>query len=130
MKKIYSSALLLLLGAVALTSCKDDRDSNPTLVQPTEFRITGSNATAATIDLENTKEFTVSWTLPTYTNFGASVIPTYIVQVSPTGAFTKEFVDDAEDKSKRFMEWMPDDLKLDKIPWWAWVGGAIICLLP
>ena len=37
-------------------------------------------------------------------------------------------VDDAEDKSKRFMEWMPDDLKLDKIPWWAWVGGAIICL--
>ena len=99
MKKIYSSALLLLLGAVALTSCKDDRDSNPTLVQPTEFRITGSNATAATIDLENTKEFTVSWTLPTYTNFGASVIPTYIVQVSPTGAFTKEFVDDAEDNT-------------------------------
>ena len=38
--------------------------------------------------------------------------------------------EDAEDKSKRFMEWMPDDLKLDRIPWWAWVGGAIICLLP
>ncbi len=36
--------------------------------------------------------------------------------------------EDVEDKSKRFMEWMPDDLKLDKIPWWAWVGGAIICL--
>ena len=96
MKKIYSSALLLLLGAVVLTSCKDDRDSNPTLTQPTEFSITGSNATATTVDLEQTKEFTVSWTLPTYTNFGASVIPTYIVQVSSTGAFTKEFLDDAD----------------------------------
>ena len=70
MKKIYSLALLLLMGAVALTSCKDDRDSNPTLTQPTEFSITGSSATAATIDLEQTKEFTVSWTLPVYTNFG------------------------------------------------------------
>jgi hypothetical protein len=99
MKKIYSSALLLLFGAVVLTSCKDDRDSNPTLTQPTEFSITGSNATAATVDLEQTKEFTVSWTLPTYTNFGASVIPTYIVQVSPTGTFTKEFKDDAEDNT-------------------------------
>ena len=37
---------------------------------------------------------------------------------------------DVEDKSKKFMEWYPDDLKLDKIPWWAWVGGAIICLVP
>lgn len=99
MKKIYSLALLLLMGAVALTSCKDDRDSNPTLTQPTEFSITGSNATAATIDLETTKEFTVSWTLPTYTNFGASIIPTYIVQVSPMGTFTKEFVDGAEDNT-------------------------------
>ena len=39
-------------------------------------------------------------------------------------------VADEEDKSKKFLEWMPDDLKLDKIPWWAWVGGAIICLVP
>ena len=99
MKKIYSYAMLLLAGAFAFTSCSDDRDSNPTLTQPTEFSITGSNATAATIDLETSKEFTVSWTLPTYTNFGASVIPTYVVQVSPTGAFTKEFKDDAEDNT-------------------------------
>ena len=39
-------------------------------------------------------------------------------------------VSDAEDLSKRSMEWYTDDLKLDRIPWWAWVGGAIICLLP
>ena len=103
MKKIYSLALLLLLGAVVLTSCKDDRDSNPTLTQPTEFSITGSNATATTVDLEQTKEFTVSWTLPTYTNFGASVIPTYIVQVSSTGAFTKEFLDDADNTGADFI---------------------------
>jgi hypothetical protein len=37
---------------------------------------------------------------------------------------------EVEDKSKRFMEWYPDDLKLDKLPWWAWVGGAIICFIP
>ena len=99
MKKIYSYALLLLAGTFAFTSCSDDRDSNPTLVQPTEFSLTGSNATAATIDLENTKEFTVSWTLPSFTNFGASVIPTYIVQASPTGSFNKEYSDDAEDNT-------------------------------
>ncbi len=103
MKKIYSLALLLLMGAVALTSCKDDRDSNPTLTQPTEFSITGSSATAATIDLEQTKEFTVSWTLPTYTNFGASIIPTYIVQVSPSGVFSKEFVDGADNTGADFI---------------------------
>lgn len=91
--------MLLLAGAFALTSCSDDRDSNPTLVQPTAFTITGSNATASTVDLETTNEFTVSWTLPVYTDFGASVIPTYIVQVSPTGAFTQEFLDDADDNS-------------------------------
>lgn len=99
MKKIYSYALLLLAGTLAFTSCSDDRDSNPTLVQPTEFSLTGSNATAATIDLETTKEFTVSWTLPSFTNFGASVIPTYIVQASPTGSFNKEYSDDAEDNT-------------------------------
>ena len=91
--------MLLLAGAFAFTSCSDDRDSNPTLVQPTEFSLTGSNATAAVVDLETTKEFTMSWTLPKYTDFGASVIPTYIVQVSPSGAFTKEFVDGADDNT-------------------------------
>ncbi len=39
-------------------------------------------------------------------------------------------VDNVEDKSEKFLEWVPDELHLDKIPWWAWVGGAIICLLP
>jgi len=39
-------------------------------------------------------------------------------------------VENKEDKSKRFLEWIPDDLKVDKLPWWAWVGGAIICLVP
>ena len=39
-------------------------------------------------------------------------------------------IDEVEDKSKKFMEWYPDDLKLDKLPWWAWVGGAIICFIP
>lgn len=99
MKKIYSYAMLLLAGAFAFTSCSDDRDSNPTLVQPTEFSLTGSNATAAVVDLETTKEFTLSWTLPQFTDFGASVIPTYIVQVSSAGTFGKEFIDGADDNT-------------------------------
>jgi len=43
MRKIFSFALMLLGGAALLTSCSEDRDSNPTLIQPEKFVLNETN---------------------------------------------------------------------------------------
>lgn len=91
MKKIFAYAALLLAGAFVLTACSDDNESNPTLVQPTEFSLFKPAIGSAYVDLEKSQTVQLSWTIPTFTDFGAPVVPTYVVQVSPTGKFTKEF---------------------------------------
>lgn len=91
MRKIFSYAMLLLCGTLAFTACSDDNDSNPTLVQPTEFSMFQPSVGTATIDLEASKSFELSWTLPVFTNFGAPVVPNFIIQLSPTGSFTTAF---------------------------------------
>ena len=37
MNKILKSFLIIGLGLGIFTACDDDRDSNPTLISPTEF---------------------------------------------------------------------------------------------
>ena len=37
MKKIFPTVLLLLGSLCAFTACEDDRDDNPTLIQPNSF---------------------------------------------------------------------------------------------
>lgn len=91
MKKIYSYAMMLLAGTLAITACSDDNESNPTLVQPTEFQINSVSVPSALIDLQHSESFTMTWSLPTFTDYGAPVVPTYEVQVSPTGSYNKEF---------------------------------------
>lgn len=91
MKKIFSYAMLLLAGAFAFSACSDDNESNPTLVQPTEFSMFQPSVGSATIELQTSDAIELSWTLPVYTDFGAPIVPTFIVQVSPTGSFTQEF---------------------------------------
>ena len=99
MKKILSYAIVLLCGTLAFTACSDDNESNPTLVQPTEFSLFQPSVGSAAVDLEKSQSVELSWTLPTFTDFGAPVVPTYVVQVSPTGKFTKEFDRDAKDNT-------------------------------
>ena len=99
MKKIFSYAMLLLCGTLAFTACSDDNDSNPTLVQPTEFSLFQPSVGTAAVDLEKSQSVELSWSLPTFTDFGAPVVPTYIVQISPTGQFTKEYDRDAKDNT-------------------------------
>lgn len=99
MKKILSYAMLLLCGTLAFTACSDDNESNPTLVQPTEFSLFQPSVGSAAVDLEKSQSVVLSWTLPTFTDFGAPVVPTYVVQVSPTGKFTKEFDREVKDNA-------------------------------
>ena len=99
MKKIYSSALLLLMGVVALTSCKDDRDSNPVISQPSEFNLNAPATASGNVDLKESNTVQLTWSQPVFNNFNAPVIPTYTVQISPVGTFVKEYDDNADDNT-------------------------------
>ena len=100
MKTIFKPTILMAaLGLVMFTSCEDDNDSNPTLAQPTEFTL-NQPAINGTIDLEKSQTLALTWSQPTpYNDFNAPVVPTYTVQVSPTGSFNKAFDENAEDNS-------------------------------
>ncbi len=104
MKTIFKSTILLAaVGLSLFTSCKDDNESNPTLTQPTAFEIYLQPSFDGKVDLDLEKTETplvLSWSQPTpYNNFNAPVVPTYTIQVSPTGTFNQEFNANAEDNS-------------------------------
>ena len=99
MKTIFKSTLILAMGAFAFAACEDDNDSNPTLAQPSAF-VLNEPAINGNIDLEKTATITLTWSQPTpYNDFNAPVVPTYWVEVSPTGQFTKAFDANAEDNT-------------------------------
>lgn len=100
MKTIFKSTVLLTMGLAAiLTSCKDDNESNPTLTQPTTF-VLNDPAVKGNIDLEKSSTVSLTWSQPTaYNDFNAPVVPTYTVEMSPTGSFTKAFDANAEDNT-------------------------------
>ena len=100
MKKIFSYAMLLLIGTFAMTACDDDNDSNPTLTQPTEFVLNNPTTGSAAVDLSKSSAIDLAWSQPTpYTDLGAPVVVTYYVQVSPDGTFTQAYDANAEDNS-------------------------------
>ena len=84
----------LLLGAVLVgtagifAACSDDNDSNPTLIQPTEFVLNTPAYVNETVDLENTEALRLTWSQPEYTTGNAPINATYEIQVSPTNSFT------------------------------------------
>ena len=101
MKTIFKSTILLAVAGLSLfTSCKDDRDSNPTLTQPTTF-VLNEPSINGTIDLEKTSApIVLTWSQPTpYNDFNAPVVPTYWVELSPTGQFNQAFDANAEDNT-------------------------------
>lgn len=100
MNKIISNIMLLAAGALALTSCKDDNNSNPTLTQPTEFVLNEPTVGTAVVDLYSSIGIDLSWSQPKYTADNAPVIATYSVQVSTAGTFNKEYNANAEDDSE------------------------------
>ena len=86
MKKIIKSSLLLLGALVMFTACSDDRDSNPTLVQPDSFVLNAPAFATSDIDLANSTAIPFTWSQPDYGGF--PVAAEYQFQVSTTGNFT------------------------------------------
>lgn len=84
----------LLLGAILIgtagifTACSDDNDSNPTLIQPTEFVLNTPAYVNETVDLEKTEALQLTWSQPKFTADNAPINATYEIQVSPTNSFT------------------------------------------
>ena len=90
----------LLFGIISLfASCSDDNDSNPTLIQPTEFKLNTPEYVNSTIDLEHSTGLGLTWSQPKYTADNAPINVTYEVQVSPTNSFTVSTDEAAADES-------------------------------
>lgn len=88
MKNIYLLGAMLIGAAGLFTSCSDDNDSNPTLIQPTEFVLNTPAYVNEIVDLESTEALTFTWSQPKYTADNAPINATYEIQVSPVNSFT------------------------------------------
>ena len=90
----------LLFGIISLfASCSDDNDSDPTLIQPTEFKLNTPEYANGFIDLEKSKELSFTWSQPKYTADNAPINVTYEIQVSPKNSFTVSADEAANDES-------------------------------
>lgn len=145
MKTIFKSTILLAAaGLMVFTSCKDDRESNPTLTQPTTF-VLNEPSVNGTIDLEQTSApIVLTWSQPTpYNNLNAPVVPTYWVEISPTGMFTTAFDSNAEDNtgadyfvlnetynSGKNVEISAEDLNTTLLEMFGWTETDVPATLP
>ena len=69
----------MLMGlATALTSCSDDRDSNPTIGTPTQFVVNASPVAGQYIQLSADNKVNLTWSQP---NYGYNALATYQIQV-------------------------------------------------
>ena len=86
-------------GLVLLTGCKDDNESNPTIAQPSQF-VLNEPAIKENVDLQKSSVLALTWSQPTpYNNFNAPVVPTYTVQVSPSGNFNQAYNAELDDNT-------------------------------
>lgn len=86
---------MLLSMALVFTACEDDRDSNPTLTQPTTFTL--NNPVNALVDLANSDGIPFAWSQPDYGGWPAAV--EYVLEVSPTNEWTVSTDEAAADES-------------------------------
>lgn len=84
MKKI-KILFLVVLGVLLTTSCESDRDSNPTLQDPTEFVLNLPAYASTVYDLEHSNAVELTCSQP---NYGFPAATTYEVQLSLTNSFT------------------------------------------
>ena len=86
---------MLLSMALVFTACEDDRDSNPTLVQPTSFTL--NNPVNALVDLAESTGIPFAWSQPDYGGWPAAV--EYQLEVSPTNSWTVSTDEAAADET-------------------------------
>lgn len=89
MKNINKIWVMLLVGlSIVFASCEDDRDSNPTMQNPTKFVLnTPAYAEGAVYDLERSSAVELTCSQPDY---GFTAATVYSVQVSLDNDFTTE----------------------------------------
>ena len=75
---------MLLSMALVFTACEDDRDSNPTLVQPTTFTL--NNPVNTLVDLVQSTAIPFAWSQPDFGGWPAAC--EYQLEVSPTNEWT------------------------------------------
>ena len=83
MNRIFQTALLLVVGVLAFTSCSDDNGSNPTLKKPTTFVLNQPAVAGEVIDLSESESIKLTFSQPDY-GFPASV--RYYVQLADNEA--------------------------------------------
>ena len=86
---------MLLSMALMFTACEDDRDSNPTLVQPTSFTL--NDPVNNMVDLSASTGIPFAWSQPDYGGWPAAV--EYILEVSPINEWTVTTDDAAADET-------------------------------
>ena len=64
MKNKLLLGVLLISAVGAFTGCSDDNDSNPTLIQPKEFKLNTPAYVNETVDLSTTEALQLSWSQP------------------------------------------------------------------
>ena len=96
MKKIIKSTLMLLMGIALFTACADDNDSNPTLQQPTTFKLNTPSYAALVTSLGTSTELPFTWSQPDY---GYPTAVEYQLQVSLDGNFTTSVEEADADES-------------------------------
>ena len=101
MNKIFTMGLVLFTATSLFTACADDRDSNPTLVQPTEFVLNTPVYANQLLDLRASKHVSLDWSQPNVTDKGAPLagVGFYAIQVSKDGKFTASVAEAAADKT-------------------------------
>ena len=84
MKKLKIMSGLLLVMALLASSCSDDRDHNPTALEPTAFVLNEPVYSTANILLQKTSGISFTWSQPDY---GVPVVATYAIQMSTEADF-------------------------------------------
>ena len=117
MNKIFAMGLVVFTATSLFSSCADDRESNPTLVQPTEFRLNTPISANQLLDLRSSKQLNFVWSHPNATDKGAPLAGAgfYAVQVSKTGKFTTSVAQaDADKTGKAVADYIEFDQKFSE----------------
>lgn len=96
MKNIIKTSALLLCSLAVLASCSDDRDNNPTLEEPTTFKLNTPAFANNTVDLATANTLHFSWSQPAY---GYPAAAEYELQFSPTNNFKVSYDQSLDDET-------------------------------